>query len=357
MIERISSTELTLITTVLAVIGTSACSNTPEAVVSPLRPAETPSLHHVGLNTVDADRAIDWYLSVWPTAERIEVSGKPAVAAEMYLVFTEVGAPPPGAFDADLGRPAEQSAFWHIGAFANTTDMDGELAQVGVKHLPLYTGPADTEGVWRSGLTPYSGIVNAEQASDATGADPRPGGFSYVLAPDGVLFEFTGGENTNPALSHVHLFHEAPLCAANWYVANLGMALPPIRNEDGSTSPRPAVDPCTADLGDAGWPSLERAGTIRQPRGTAVHANGRISWYPRQCVSGRCGADQPLVPSRGQALDHVSFSVGDLDGWRAWLGSQDVVIIEDVHDFDDGRAFIFEGPDRLAIELVADISR
>jgi 2-keto-3-deoxy-L-rhamnonate aldolase RhmA len=270
----------------------------------------------------------------------------------MYLLFNEVDDPPSGAFDPALGRPEAQSAFWHIGAFANTTNMDADLAAIGVEHLPLYTGLDDPESVWRSGLTPYSGTLTTDQLREAEYSDPRPGGFSYVLGPDGALFELTGGANTTPSMSHVHFFNEHPQCAANWYVEHLGMSLPPIRNEDGTRSERPPYEPCEAEHGAAGYPSLERAGTIRQPRGTAVHGNGSLSGYTRQCVSGRCGDDQPLVPSRGQVLDHIAFTVADLDGWRAWLGASGVTIVEDVHDFGDSRAFMIEGPDRLAIELV-----
>ncbi|MDA0327982.1 MAG: VOC family protein [Gemmatimonadetes bacterium] len=316
------------------------------------RPDAAPTLTHVGLNSTDPEAAVEWYLKLWPSAERTTVAGLPAVAAEMYLVFQRVETQADGAFDPALGRSDRQSAFWHIGAFANTTNMDGELDAIGVEHLPLYTGPDDENGVWRSGLTPYAGTLTADRIPNAEPVEPRPGGFSYVLAPDGVLFEITGGPTTVASLSHIHFFHEHPQCAANWYVEHLGMELPPVRHEDGTTSPRPAYEPCEDPVAEAGWPSLERAGTIRDPRGTVVHGNGSMSWYPRQCVSGRCGADQPLVTSRGQVLDHVAFEVDDLDGWRLWLGSKGVTVLEDIHDFGDRRAFMIEGPDRLAIELV-----
>ncbi len=316
------------------------------------RPGDVPALHHAGLNSVDPEAAIDWYLRIWPTAERTEVDGKPAVASEMYLILTAVDDPPGGAFDSVLGRPEVQSAFWHIGAFANTTDMDRGLDAVGITHLPLYTDAAGAETVWRSGLAPYAGTRTAEQLVTTEPTEPRAGGFSYVLAPDGVLFELTGGANTTESMSHIHLFHEQPQCAANWYSAFLGMALPSIRNEDGSRSERSAYDPCEGALGEAGWPSLEPIGTIRQPRATVTHGSGSISSYPRQCVLGRCGQDQPLAPSRGQALDHVAFTVESLDAWYAWLESSGVVIIEAPHAFGNTRAFMIEGPDRLAIELL-----
>jgi len=314
-------------------------------------PADTPALHHTGLNSTDPAAAISWHLRLWPSATRASFAGRPAVQAEMYLVFNEVRDSPAGAFDEALGRPSEQSAFWHIGAFANTTSMDVDLAAIDVPHLPLFVGPSDEEGVWRSGLTPYSGIVTRNQLATAEPAAQRPGGFSYVVGPDGALFELTGGPNTTSSLSHIHFFHEEPRCAVNWYVSNLGMTRPPVRNEDGTTSARLGDEPCQAELGQPGWPSLERVGTIRQPRGTVVYGNGSMSFYPRQCVLDRCGSAQPLVPSRGQVLDHVGFVVRDLDAWHAWLVAKGVTMLEHVHDIDEGRAFMFEGPDRLAIEF------
>ena len=342
---------ITLLAALLSACGAAEESGR-SAQVPASRPDDVPALHHAGLNSVDPEEAIDWYLALWPSAERSEFAGRPAIASEMYLVFNEVNEPPTGAFDPELGRPRAQSAFWHIGAFANTTGMDETLAGIGVEHLPLFTGPSDTDGVWRSGLTPYSGIVSGPDAANPPAAAPRPGGFSYVLAPDGVLFELTGGPNTNASLSHVHFFHEQPQCTANWYVETLGMSLPPTRNEDGSTTERPLYEPCEGTRGEAGWPSLEQAGTIRQPRGTVVHANGSMSWYPRQCTTDRCGAEQPLVPSRGQAIDHVAFSVTDLDAWHRWITRSGAVVLEELHTFTEGRAFMFEGPDRLAVELV-----
>lgn len=311
-----------------------------------------PQLHHVGLNTVDAERAIEWYLRVWPSARRTEVAGMPAIEGDMFLVFNEVDSPPPGAWDHVTNRSEPQSAFWHIGAFTNTTDMKESLGALGVRHLPLFTGPDDTVGVWRSGVAPYAGTRTAEQLSDVDTVPPRAGGFSYVVAPDGVLFEFTGGPNTRDALAHVHFFHEHPLCAANWYVAHLGMELPPVRGADGTESVRPPHDPCEVAPGAAGWPSLERIGTVRQPNASVRHGNGTMSFYTNPCVQGTCPGDGRLAPTRGQALDHVAFTVEGLDAWYDRLRRAGVRILEEPHAFGETRAFMIEGPDGLAIELV-----
>ena len=316
------------------------------------RPA-MPELHHVGLNTVDVDRAIAWYLKVWPTAKRTTVAGYPAVQGDMFLLFNKVDQPPTGAWRDDLHRAEPQSAFWHIGANTNSTETAARLAPLGIKHLPLFVSPRDTPTVWRSGLAPYAGTLNLAQLDTAKPAAPRDGGFSYIVAPDGVLFELTGGLTTHDSFSHIHFFHEQPLCVANWYVEHLGMELPPVRDASGAETPRAPWNPCNVAYGEAGWPALEPVGTIRAPSGSVRFGNGTMSWYPRQCVGTRCGKDQPLVPSRGQVLDHVAFIVNDFDALFERMRRAGVKVLEPPHAFGATRAFMIEDPDGLAIELLA----
>lgn len=313
---------------------------------------QMPELHHVGMNSIDPDRAIEWYLRVWPAATRTTVAGYPGVQGDMLILFTKVNQPPPGAWRDDLHRSEPQSAFWHIGANTNSTDVAARLAKIGVTMLPLFTSPRDTPTVWRSGLAPYAGTLTVKQLATAQPAPPRDGGFSYVIAPDGVLFELTGGPTTHDSFSHMHFFHEQPLCAANWYVEQLGMQLPPVRDANGVESAHKPWDPCAVPYGEAGWPALEPAGTIRQPAGSVRFANGTMSWYPRQCVSDRCGRDQPLVRSRGQALDHVAFTVDGFDAMLVRLRRAGVKVIQEPYAFGDTRAFMIEDPDGLAIELI-----
>ncbi len=319
-------------------------------------PLSVPSLHHVMLNSVDPDAAIEWYLEVWPAASRTEIAGYPAVEGDMYVLFNRVDSPPPGAFREDLHRAEPQSAFWHIGAFTNTSDIRERLDAAGIDHLPLFTAPDSEEGVWRSGLAPYAGILTEAQIAEAEPAEPREGGFSYVVGPDGALFELAGGPDTPDSFSHVHFYHEHPLCAANWYVSHLGMRLaPPSETSPDPDASPPLHDPCVRELAEASWPSLEPVGTIRDPRSTVHFANGSMSWYPRQCVGDRCGTDQPLVPSRGQVFDHVAFTIDDVDAWHARLRSESVTILEEPYPFGDTRAFMIEDLDGLAIKLVEEI--
>ena len=292
-----------------------------------------PKLHHVGLNSVDPDAAIAWYLKLWPSAHRTTLAGFPGVEAEMLLLFTNVDRPPAGAWSDALHRSEPQSAFWHIGANTNTTDIAARLATIEITHQPLYLRPTDSTHVWRAGLAPYLGLLTSTQLDTATVAPPRDGGFSYVVAPDGVLFELVGTPTTKDSFSHLHFFHSQPHCAANWYVEQLGMVLP---------AGRSAVNPCDVSHSEPTWPSLERTGTVRQPSAGVRFANGSISWYPRT----------GLVPSRGQALDHVAFSVDNLDVMLQRLRRKGVRVLTEPYDFGDTRAAMIEGPDGLSIELV-----
>jgi catechol 2,3-dioxygenase-like lactoylglutathione lyase family enzyme len=347
-IRALSIVALSIVTTASnqAVAQTTTVSST----------SSMPRLHHVGLNSVDPDRAIEWYLKLWPTAKKTTFAGFPAVQSDMMLLFNKVDRAPEGGWRNDLHRGVPQSPFWHIGAFINSTDLAERLKPLGIVHLPLYLAPNDTvHTTWRAGLAPYAGNLTASQITQAMKAEPTPprdGGFSYVLAPEGVLFELTGGADTKPSFSHIHFFHEHPQCAANWFVKNLGMELPPTRSANGTETPRTPIEPCETKSGEATWPALEPIGTIRSPAGTVRYANGSMAWYPRQCVGDRCGKDQPFVHSRGQLLDHVAFSVDDFDALFQRLSSSGVTVLERPHAFGETRAFMIEDPDGLAIELV-----
>ncbi len=340
-----------------------------EAQSAAPRPDEIPVLHHTHLNTTDAEAAIDWYMALWshvlqagdvPEATysggqplgRGEIAGYPAFIADLPVLFNEVAAAPEGGWDFDRNRAHPQSPFWHIGAFANTTDRFEALEAEGFTVARLFTGPTEEGRVYRSGQAPYNGVLSEEQLTDFEPAAPREGGFGYLVGPDGALVEITGSPRSTPSFSHVHLFHEQPRCAANWYAHVLGFTLGNTRNAAGGSVPREAYEPCEAERAESGWPSLEPAGTVRGPSASVRHAESSISIYPRQCFGDRCDINQPLVPSRGQVLDHIAFSVTDFDGWLRHLRAAGVTIQQGPEPFGAGRSVIIAGPDGLSIELV-----
>ncbi len=321
-----------------APIGLGATEVTADAT-QVARPPDVPRLHHTHLNSLDPDAAIDWYVDVWPEGERGEIAGHPAFVADVPVLFTRVEEAPSGAWDFERNRAFPQSAFWHIGAFGDTTDRFEALEARGHTALRLARSADDDAGVVRSGLA---------------GDEPRPGGFGYLVGPDGALVEVTGGPNTGPRFAHVHLFGEHPRCAANWYAEILGFSLPDGRDPDtGNPVPRERYEPCEGERAEPTWPSLDPAGTIRGPNATVRHGSGTISIYPRQCLGTQCEVDEPLVPSRGQVLDHVAFEVDDLDAWAAWLEEKGVTVLDGRGAFGvEGRQLMIEGPDGLSIKLV-----
>lgn len=312
-----------------------------------------PMLHHVHLNSTDPTAAIAWYRSLWPAGQAGELAGYPAFLAEMPVLFNAVDAAPPGGWDRERQRAHPQSPFWHIGAFVNTTGLLEELEGRGFEVLRLMTGPEDSRGVLRSGLTPYDGIVTEDRIRDAEPAEPRDGGFSYLVGPDGALVELTGSPQTSPAFAHVHLFHENPRCAANWYVEVLGFQHAPYRDpESGERLERVRWEPCEAAPGPAGWPSLEQGGTVRAPNATVIHGSGSISIYPRQCFGDRCDINAPLVPSAEQVLDHVAFETGDFDALLQRVEQMGVQVLRGPYAFGETRAVMLRGPDGLSVEMV-----
>lgn len=338
----------------LGLVLAAAAPSALAAVQADASAASPPAIHHLHLNSTDPHAAITWYLRVWPEARRGRLAGHPAFLADMPLLFNRVDLPPPGAFDPALGRSVPQSPLWHVGAFVNTTRALPRLDEDGIRVLRLYVGPDDPVGVRRSGLTPYAGVRTAAQLVRAERAEPRDGGFGYLLGPDGALVEMTGTSRTRPSFSHVHLFHEAPQCAANWYVEHLGLEFTPRRDPaTGQVLPGRPYEDCAAERpAEAGWPSLEQVGTIRMPNAAVRHAGGTLSIYPRQCHGNRCGTDQPLVSSRGQVFDHLAFTVDDLDAMLARLRAAGVPILEGPYAFGEGRAALISGPDGLVLELV-----
>ena len=343
-------------------VGCLLAAGTPHAGVAqaaPVSPAIT--LHHAHLNSTDPAEAIAWYLRIWPEGRAGTVAGRPAFLAEMPLLFDEVEAPPTGAWDHRLQRSEPQSPFWHIGGFVNTTDRFEALETRGVEVLRLRVGPGGGEGVVRSGLAPYAGIRTRDElpatlggaGAEAGDGELRPGGFGYLVGPDGALVELTGGPSTEPAFAHVHLFHDQPRCAANWYVDVLGFRHAPGRDpESGQTVDRRRWEPCEAERGERGWPSLEDGGTVRAPSARIVYGNGSISIYPRQCTGVGCDDAPELAPSRGQVLDHVAFAVPALAPVLQRIEEHGVEILEGPYDFAGRPAVLLLGPDGLALEIV-----
>ncbi|HEY7433901.1 MAG TPA: VOC family protein [Methylomirabilota bacterium] len=305
-----------------------------------------PGFHHLHLNSVDPERALDFYVRHFPTSSRTRWAGLPALAApnDVLVLFTRVATPPP---------TSPQSAIWHFGWHVPDTraSLAAFRARPDLELLPLYTtDEVGSEGssvlvssdTWPSkGPTP--GLTKGQIAeARATGVQPtRIGGFGYMRGPDHALVEYAGNYPAE-RFNHVHLYQDDPFCAQLWYQTHLNAAV-----HAGRTAPVPmTASTCTVPRGpDRSWPALGREGMFRAPAAAVVFDDVALPWYVRQ-------GDRPLASSRGQLQDHIALSVTDLDAWVAKLRGEGVRFLEEPYRLGESRAVMIEGPSREALELV-----
>ena len=301
-----------------------------------------PGFHHLHLNSVDPDAAIDFYVRQFPTSAKASWGGLPALAApnNVLVLFTRVAAAP---------ATAPQTAIWHFGWHVTDSraSLESYKGRPDVKLLPLYTTDEGgsvfvSSDTWPgTGGTP--GLTKAQIADAKTRSvqPTRTGGFSYMQGPDNALVEYAGN---HPAerFNHVHMYQDDPFCAQLWYGKHLNAPV-----LAGRTSRTPLTETtCTVPRGpDRSWPALEREGMFRTPSAAVVFGDVALPWYMRQ-------GDRSLASTRGQLYDHIALSVADLDAWVAKLRSEGVRFLEEPYTLGDTRAAMIEGPSREALELV-----
>lgn len=260
---------------------------------TPQESSNATSFHHVHLNSIDPSKAIDFYTRTFDVTKKTQLAGFDGVQSEkIYLLFNKLKSPPPASLD---------SAIWHFGWGSTAMEMDYQ------KHLA--NGVKFHTPITRLG----SGLL-----------------FAYMKAPDGELVEI----NTSSARAfiHVHLYSDAPLCAAEWYVKHLG-----------ATSRSQRSGPCEVPFAAPSEP----LGVIRSPAATVRFGEISLIIYPRQRPS-------PLVSPRGRVVDHIALGVPDLAGVLDRLRKSGVKVLEEAYPFGDSktRAAMIEGPDAIAIELI-----
>ena len=301
-----------------------------------------PGFHHLHLNAVDPDAAIDFYAKQFPTSSQARWGGLPALTApnNVLILFTKVPTAP---------ATSPQTAIWHFGW--QVTDSRARLetyqGRLDVELSPLYTGDGGDTVLISSDTWPGTGGVlgrTQAQITDAKtrGMQPtRTGGFGYMRGPDHAIVEYAGN---HPAerFNHVHLYQEDPFCAQLWYQQHLHAPV-----YAGHTSRTPLTETtCQVARGpDRTWPALEREGMFRTPGATVAFGDVAWLWYMRQ-------GDRALVSSRGHVADHLALSVADLDAWVAKLRREGVRFLEEPYALGDTRAVMIKGPSREALELV-----
>jgi hypothetical protein len=197
-------------------------------------------------------------------------------------------------------------------------------------------------------MGPGGGFPTQEQVLElrARGAkvDPAvtPGGFGYLRGPDGVMIE-NAQSGTEERFNHVHMYHEHPACATNWYVEHLGGRRPQGRGV--APAGPPAGGDCqTRWYSPPTFPSFAKGGFVREPRGGVTFDDISISMIP--------WPGGGLASTRGRLYDHWAVSTANLDATVTRLKSEGVKFLEEIHPWGSMRAAMIEGPDRIAIEIV-----
>jgi len=306
------------------------------------RPAavETLHFHHVHLNSVNPAAAAEYYPKPFAaSATRTTFNGYDAVkTGNVYILFTKVAAPPQN----ELSGP--QTSIWHFGW--NTPDSrkyNERFRAMGLEIAQMWDA-ADGKLVDMSSDT-LPGLPTQEQILElrAKGTQPtRQGGFGYLRGPDGAMIE-NAQAGTTERFNHVHMYHEHPRCAMEWYVAHLGARLPPATG--GAATTAGSGDDChTKTYAPPTWPSFAKTGFVRDPAGAVTVDDISISIRP--------WPGGGLVSTRGKVYDHWALSTADLSASVARLKREGVTVLEEIHGWGNTRAAMIEGPDRIAIELV-----
>ena len=304
------------------------------------RPAavEPMHVHHVHLNSTNPTAAAEYYPKPFAaSATKTTFNGYEAVkSGNLYLLFTKVATPPL----TELNGP--QTSVWHFGW--NTPDSrkyNERFRAMGLKIAQMWDA-ADGKLVDMSSDT-LPGLPTQEQILElrAKGVTPtREGGFGYLRGPDDAMIENAQAGQVE-RFNHVHMYHEHPRCAMQWYATHLGAALP--QGRGGAPAPSPGAD-CKQLYAPPTWPSFAKTGFVRDPSGGVQFDDISISIRP--------WPGGGLVSTRGHIVDHWALSVTDLTATVARLKREGVKFLEDIHPWNSLRAAMIEGPDRIAIELV-----
>jgi len=332
------STRLALIITIAAVAAPRA---QPPTGVEPLH------FHHIHLNSTDPKAAAAYYPRPFAlSATATTFNGFEAVkTGNVFILFTKVASTPQN----ELTGP--QTSVWHFGW--NTPDSrkydenfrkmgltiaqmwdaaDGKLVDLSSDALPNPSGGA--------------GFPTQEQILEAREKGLKPslqGGFGYLRGPDGAMIE-NAQSGTVERFNHVHMYHEHPRCAMEWYVTHLGAKMPAGRGGAAAPGETASGDCHTKTYAPPTWPSFAKTGFVRDPAGGVNFDDISISIRP--------WPGGGLVSTRGKIYDHWALSTANLDATVARLKTEGVKLLEEIHPWGSSRAAMIEGPDRIAIELV-----
>lgn len=264
--------------------------------------------HHLHLNTTDPGRAADFYTTKFEARKARFAGLQDAVwAHDSWILFTKVNSSPPW----ELVSP-----IWHFGWGAE--DMKAE-----------YKKQLENGTKFFAPLTKLSPEGAANEFF-----------FAYVESPDRSFIELNTADHHH--FGHVHLFSADPVTAGEWYIKHLGAKR---RNANAPPSREPRFRG-ELQIGPSMSLMSDHVNIIIYPVEYSKTA------YKDQWQAGQTA----LVSSRGRTVDHLGFSVANLDATLAAMRKDGVKVTAEPRSIANGRlkfAFI-EGPDQIAIELVED---
>src|SRR6059058_2319055 len=331
---------MTLTARIVLVIAAAAVA-APHAQDSAAK-VEALHFHHIHLNSTDPKAAAAYYPKPFAlSATATTFNGFEAVkTGNVYVLFTKVASPPQN----ELTGP--QTSVWRFGW--NTPDSrkyDQNFRKMGLQIAQMWDAADGKLVDLSSDVLP--GLPTQEQILEmrAKGVQPtRQGGFGYLRGPDGAMIE-NAQSGTTERFNHVHMYHEHPRCAMEWYVTHLGAQLPAGRGGGAPPAADAAAGDChTKTYAPPTWPSFAKTGFVRDPAGGVNFDDISISIRP--------WPGGGLVSTRGKIYDHWALSTADLDATVARLKRENVKFLEEIHPWGNSRAAMIEGPDRIAIELV-----
>jgi catechol 2,3-dioxygenase-like lactoylglutathione lyase family enzyme len=303
--------------------------------------------HHMHLNSTDPKAAAAYYPKPFAlSATATTFNGFEAVkTGNVYILFTKVATTPQN----ELTGP--QTSVWHFGwNTPNSRQYDEKFRAMGLTIAQMWDA-ADGKLVDMSSDT-LPGLPTQEQILEmrAKGTQPtREGGFGYLRGPDGAMIE-NAQAGTTERFNHVHMYHEHPRCAMEWYVTHLGARMPAGRGGPSAGSGQaPGADAAGGDChtktyAPPTWPSFAKTGFVRDPAGGVNFDDISISIRP--------WPGGGLVSTRGKIYDHWALSTANLDATVTRLKGEGVKFLDEIHPWGNSRAAMIEGPDRIAIELV-----
>jgi catechol 2,3-dioxygenase-like lactoylglutathione lyase family enzyme len=264
----------------------------------------TPSahFHHIHLNTLDPAGAIKFYTSKFDCESRQFIDEDAVWAQQSWILFNKVTAAPPWQLT---------SAIWHFGWGAE--DMKATYQ----KQLELGTK-------FFTPLTDISDILG--------GAATGRFFYAYVETPDHGLVELNTANHHR--FGHLHLFSEDPVSAGEWYEKRFGAVRRSVTRE----------------------PRFYRDHQIG-PNASLVMDNVNIIIYPIQ-YSKKAYADHwrdghaKISSTKGRVVDHIAFSVDDLDATLARLSG--VKVVQRSRTLKKFKHAFIEGPDNIQIELIEE---